>query len=51
MRVAAQNDLWRRIGWALFVAWAFVFLGGALGELFGIEALRELFDLKRIFLR
>ena len=36
---------------ALLVIWAVVFVAGAAGELFGIEALRELTDLKQIFLR
>lgn len=41
----------RRIGWFLLIAWALLFLGGALGELLDIEALQKATDLKRLFLR
>lgn len=41
----------RKAGLLLFLAWAVVFFLGAIGELFGIEFLRELTDLKGIFLR
>jgi hypothetical protein len=41
----------RKVGLFLFLAWAVVFFCGALGELLGIEFLRELTDLKGIFLR
>ncbi|MHC4819258.1 MAG: hypothetical protein ACYTF8_14530 [Planctomycetota bacterium] len=41
----------RKAGLFLFIAWAVVFFCGAVGELFGIEFLRDLTDLKRIFLR
>ncbi len=35
----------------LLVLWAAIFLLGAVGELFGIQFLREITDFKRIFLR
>lgn len=41
----------RKAGLFLLLAWAVVFFLGAIGELLGIEFLRELTDLKRIFLR
>ncbi|MCK6460570.1 MAG: hypothetical protein L6Q95_11840 [Planctomycetes bacterium] len=41
----------RKTGLVLLVLWAILFLLGAMGELFGIEFLREITDLKRIFLR
>ncbi len=41
----------RKIGIILFVAWALIFVLGAAGELFGIEWLREITDIKAIFLR
>jgi hypothetical protein len=40
-----------RLALAAFVVWAVVFLAGAMGELFGIEWLREVTDLKGVFLR
>ena len=46
-----QTALGRRIGYALLIAWAVVFLGGAIGEIFDVEFLRRATDLKRIFLR
>jgi len=41
----------RKAGLVLVIAWAVVFFCGAVGELFGIEFLRDLTDLKGIFLR
>lgn len=41
----------RKVGLILFAIWALVFVLGAVGELFGIEALRDALDFKRIFLR
>jgi hypothetical protein len=41
----------RKVGFILFLAWAVVFFCGAVGELFGIGFLRDLTDLKGIFLR
>lgn len=41
----------RKVGLVLLIAWAVVFFLGAIGEIFGIEPLRELTDLKGIFLR
>jgi len=41
----------RKAGFILFIAWAVFFLCGAMGELLGIEFLRDLTDLKKIFLR
>jgi hypothetical protein len=41
----------RKTGLVLLVIWAVLFVLGATGELFGIEFLREITDLKRIFLR
>jgi hypothetical protein len=41
----------RKAGLILFLVWAVVFFLGAVGELGGIEFLRDLTDLKRIFLR
>jgi len=41
----------RKLGLILFVAWAAVFLCGAIGELLDIDALRRATDLKRLFLR
>jgi len=35
----------------LLVVWALLFLGGAMGEIFQIDALRRVADLKGIFLR
>ena len=46
-----QTALARRIGYALLIAWAVLFLGGAIGEIFDVEFLRRATDLKRIFLR
>ena len=46
-----QTALARRIGYALLIAWAGLFLGGAIGEIFDVEFLRRATDLKRIFLR
>jgi hypothetical protein len=41
----------RTLGLSLLVLWAVIFLLGAMGELLGIEFLREITDVKRIFLR
>ncbi|HEX5136890.1 MAG TPA: hypothetical protein VFY93_07965 [Planctomycetota bacterium] len=41
----------RKTGLVLLVLWGVLFLLGAMGELFGIQFLRDLTDLKRIFLR
>lgn len=41
----------RKTGLVLLVLWGALFLLGAAGELFGIEFLSKLTDLKRIFLR
>jgi hypothetical protein len=41
----------RKAGLVLLIAWAVVFFCGAVGELFGIEFLRDLTDLKQVFLR
>jgi hypothetical protein len=41
----------RKLGMVLLVLWAVVFVLGAVGELFGIGFLREITDLKRVFLR
>jgi len=41
----------RKIGLVLLVLWGVLFLLGAMGELFGIEFLRDWIDPKRIFLR
>ena len=41
----------RKAGLILFVAWAVFFLCGAIGEVLGIAFLRDLTDLKQIFLR
>jgi len=38
------------LGRILLIAWAVVLLAGTAGEVLGIEALRDLTDLKRIFL-
>ena len=46
-----QRTLTRKVGIALLIGWALLFLGGAMGEIFGIEGLREITDLKKIFLR
>ena len=35
----------------LLIAWGLVFLAGAMGELFDVKTLREVSDLKAIFLR
>jgi hypothetical protein len=44
--------LWlRKTGVVLLVVWAVIFVLGAMGELFGIEFLRGITDIKRIFLR
>jgi hypothetical protein len=41
----------RTTGLVLLAVWAVIFVLGAMGELLGIEFLREITDLKRIFLR
>ncbi len=41
----------RKLGVVLLLVWGVLFLAGAAGEIFQIESLRELTDLKRIFLR
>jgi len=46
-----EGTLSRRVGYALLIAWALVFLGGAVGEIFEVEFLQRATDLKRIFLR
>lgn len=44
--------LWlKKTGMILLVLWAAIFVLGAIGELFGIEFLRQITDFKRIFLR
>ncbi len=40
----------RKLGVILLLIWALLFLGGAMGEFFEIDALRRT-DLKGIFLR
>jgi len=45
------SGLKRKLGVALLVIWAVVFLAGAAGELLQIEGLRKATDFKRIFLR
>lgn len=51
MPVEPTSAWLRKLGYALLIAWAVIFVLGAAGELLGIEALRDLTDLKRIFLR
>ncbi len=41
----------RKLGVILLLVWGVLFLLGATGEIFQIESLQELTDLKRIFLR
>ena len=41
----------KKVGVALVAVWALVFLAGAAGEIFQIDALRRVTDLKSIFLR
>jgi hypothetical protein len=41
----------RKTGMALLIAWAAIFLLGAMGELLDIAFLRDITDFKRIFLR
>ena len=41
----------RKLGVILLVTWALLFLGGAMGEIFEIDALRRVTDVKGIFLR
>lgn len=41
----------RKAGLVLLIAWAVVFFCGAVGEIFEVEFLRDLTDLKRVFLR
>jgi hypothetical protein len=41
----------RKAGIVLLVLWALLFLGGAVGEIFEVDFLREATDIKRIFLR
>jgi hypothetical protein len=41
----------RKLGIALLIVWAVVFLAGAAGELLQIDGLRKATDFKRIFLR
>lgn len=41
----------KKTGIALLVVWAVILVLGAVGELFGIEALQKITDFKRIFLR
>ena len=46
------TPLWlRKAGMILLALWAAIFVLGAIGELFGIESLRQITDFKRIFLR
>ena len=49
--MASRSDLFRNVGMILFVLWALLFLGGAMGEIFEIDALRKVTDIKSIFLR
>ncbi len=51
MRQAPAPTWLRKTGIVLLVLWGVIFLLGAMGELLGIEFLREITDLKRIFLR
>ena len=41
----------KKLGPVLLIAWALVLVTGAMGELFGIEFLRKVTDLKAIFLK
>ena len=41
----------RKAGLVLLIAWAVVFFCGAVGEIFEVEFLRDLTDVKRVFLR
>jgi hypothetical protein len=41
----------KKLGMVLLVAWATIFVLGAIGELFDIPFLRDSLDFKRVFLR
>jgi hypothetical protein len=41
----------KNLGLGLLIAWAVLFASGALGELLGVDFLRDLGDVKSIFLR
>ena len=49
--MAARPRVLRTLGVVLLALWAALFLSSALGELLGIDALRDFVDLKRLFLR
>ena len=54
MRAVSQEPApaWlRKLGMVLLVAWAAVFVLGAMGEIFDISFLRDSLDFKRVFLR
>ena len=46
-----SSGLGRRILLGIALVWAVLFVCGALGELLGIEFLRDLADFKSLFLR
>jgi hypothetical protein len=47
----SRKDRWRKVGLLLVGLWAVLFLLGAVGEVFEVEALRRMTDLKQFFLR
>jgi hypothetical protein len=49
--VQERADVKKTIAWVAFLLWAIVLAGGAVGEIFHVDGLRETFDLKRLFLR
>ena len=49
--MADREKVLKNLGWGLLVASAVLFTSGAIGELLGVEILRDLGDVKSIFLR
>jgi len=49
--MADREKVLKNLGHGLLIAWAVLFASGAIGELLGVEFLRDLGDVKSIFLR
>ncbi|MEE8105397.1 MAG: hypothetical protein V3T86_07675 [Planctomycetota bacterium] len=49
--MADREKVLQNLGKCLLIAWVVLFAGGAIGELLGVDFLREYCDVKSIFLR